>query len=734
MHVGTDEQSRLRAPKITFGWRRRVRSVRQSESAECGLAAIAMILDFHGREVALKELRATSASSRGGHSLAHIIDIADQHGLRSRAVRLEVENIKRLATPCILHVDLCHFVVLKDVIRGKFYIADPAVGDVKLTMAQISRRFSGVALELTPSESFARRPRPPSISLRALTGKIVGLKREVASILALALVLETLALCIPLYVQTVLDKAVPTRDIDLLRIAAISFLALVGGQAVLSAMRSWALNSLGMRLGVAWSTNVFAHLMQVPDDFFQKRALGDVLSRFDSINQIRQTLASRGIESVLDGLVGAITIVVLFHYSAALAWITLGAIAAYIVLRAASLSTVQATSGDLIAATARQESVLVESIRSSHLFKLHNGVAARTSYFLNRATDCANKGAQVQSVELVFGSATTFVLGALRACVVGFGAMLVFRGSLTTGMLVAFLAYSEQFTARAARLIDFVAQLRVLRIHTQRLADIIETAPEAFQSSSQVLASGALDIRLRNVHFKYGPFDHPILESASLHIRAGESVAIVGASGAGKSTLVKLLCGLLEPSAGAIEIGGRDVRQLGKRALRNGVAVVLQEDSLLAGSIRENISFFDETSDLTRVVECSQIAGVHEEIMAMPMRYETLVGDMGSLLSGGQRQRICIARALFRNPRVLIMDESTSNLDVNAERLICLRLRELPTTRVVIAHRPETIASADRVFELREGRLIEASRQRSVLTTIGTGWSGKGEKHVVQQT
>jgi ATP-binding cassette subfamily B protein RaxB len=313
---------------------------------------------------------------------------------------------------------------------------------------------------------------------------------------------------------------------------------------------------------------------------------------------------------------------------------------------------------------------------------------------------------------VALGNRTVF--GLERVAVIWLGALLVLDGKLSVGMLFAYFAYKETFAARVTGLIDKSVELRMLRLQAERLADIVLTAPEDALGHSGIGASqpveGAASLELRDVRFAYSDGEPEVLRGVSLKVEAGEAVAIVGPSGCGKTTLLKLILGLQTPVSGEVLVGGVPLRQLGLRAWHERVGVVMQDEALFSGSIADNISFFAAQPDLEWLEQCARVAAVHEEIQAMPMGYRTLIGDMGTALSGGQKQRLLLARALYKRPSILLLDEATSALDVDRERSVNQAIRQLALTRVIVAHRPETIASAGRVIALHEGRVAQDLR------------------------
>jgi len=691
------------------GWRRATPMVLQGEAAECGLACLAMVASHHGQRWTLAELRQKFAVSLKGVTMAGIVRMAGQLGLVARALRAEPAHLQGLQLPCILHWDFNHFVVLQSVRGDEAVVLDPARGERRLKLDELSKHFTGVVLELRPGADFTPKAAAPAVSWRQLLGRITGLKRSLAQILALALGLELLALLAPFLLQWVVDGVIVSADRDLLVTLGLGFGLLVLLSAGISALRSWAVLYLSASLHLQWLGNVFAHLLRLPLDWFEKRHMGDIWSRFASVQEIQKTLTGPFIEAVLDGLLVLITLAMMMVYSPRLTAVALAAVVGYGLLRWALFRPLREAAEETLIHEARQNSHFLESLRGAQAIKLFSAQADRGSRFGNLVVEQMNASLVGRKLELWMSVGNKLLFGLERVAIVWLGALLVLDRELSVGMLFAFLAYKEQFSLRISALIDKAVQLKMLRLQGERLADIVLTAPENEGNATQALPVRPTLV-LKDVQFRYAEGEPPVLSGCSLTIEPGESVAIVGPSGSGKTTLLKLMLGIHQAQGGEIRIGGQPLAQLGLQTWRACVGTVMQDDHLFAGSIADNISFFDAETDMAWVEQCAQMACVHEDIAAMPMGYQTLIGDMGSSLSGGQRQRVLLARALYKRPQFLFLDEATSALDVERERQVNASLRALPLTRIVIAHRPETIAAAQRVITLQQGRVSQDLR------------------------
>ena len=685
--------------------------VLQIEAAECGLACLAMVAGAYGLQLDTTALRQRFSVSIKGVTAADLVRMGEAMHLAPRALRAELDQLPQLQTPCILHWDMSHFVVLVSLKRGVATIHDPASGVRRMKLAELSPHFTGVALEFTPTADFKPADERRSVRLREMLGPVRGIGLSLGQIFVLALVLETFVLLGPFLMQWVVDGVLVSGDRDLLWTLGIGFGLLVLIQSATAAARAWAVLVMSAQLNLHWLGNVFGQLMRLPVAWFEKRHVGDVWSRFSSVRQIQRTLTTHFVEAVIDGLLVVLTLAVMAVYSLTLTGIALVAVAAYGAMRWAFFGPQQRAVEDALVFEARQNSHFIESLRGVQAIKLFNAQADRRSRFASLVVATMNADIVCRKLELLFSVSHRMVFGLERVLVIGAGAWLVLEQQLSVGMLFAFVAFRETFAMRVSALIDKGVELRMLRLQGERLADIVLAEPEA-DGSREASPQHSLDasIELRNVSFRYADGEPDVLKAISFKIEPGESVAIVGPSGGGKTTLLKLMLGLHRPTQGEVLVGGHPLSRIGLAAWRDQIGVVMQDEPLFSGTIADNISFFAPEIDNEWLQQCARVAAVHDEIEAMPMSYLTLVGDMGASLSGGQKQRILLARALYKRPRVLLLDEATSSLDIDRERVVNQSVRKLALTRVIVAHRPETIASASRVIALQDGRIAQDLR------------------------
>jgi ATP-binding cassette, subfamily B, bacterial CvaB/MchF/RaxB len=701
------------ASAIQFGWGRKTPVMLQTEIAECGLASLAMVANHHGFETDLASLRQRFNLSLKGATMAHLVEFASRIELASRALRLDLHEMTQLKLPCILHWDLNHFVVLVAADAKGITIHDPAQGVRRISYEQASEHFTGVALELTPTPAFKPIQESRRVPLRQLMGQVTGLKRSLGYVLALCLVLELFAILSPLFTQWVIDNAIVSADRNLISTIAIGFLLVIVMREAVGALRSWVVQVMSVNLNFQWLANVYTHLLRLPVNFFESRHLGDVVSRYGSVSAIQRTLTTSFVEALLDGLMAVVALGMLLLYAPMLTLVVIIAVALYAGLRIAYYGPIRRLSEEQIVHAAKQQSHFLESVRGIQSLKLFGREDDRRAGYLNLVVNTVNREVALQRLSIAFRAGNGLIFGIEGVLILWLGAHLVLDKALSIGMLIAFIAYKDQFNSRVASFIDKMIEFKMLSLQGERLADIVLTEQEREDVAlqPQAVSSEPLALELKNLQFRYADTEPWVINDISLRIEPGEHVAIVGRSGCGKTTLLKLMLGLLDPVSGERRVGEQLMSQMGKRQWRSQIGVVMQDDQLFAGSIAQNIAFFDPASDLKQIQEAAQLAAIHDEISQMPMGYETLIGDMGTAISGGQKQRILLARALYKKPKFLFLDEATSHLDVGRERQVTEAIKKLPITRITIAHRPETIASADRVVVIQEGRVQQEMKQ-----------------------
>lgn len=680
----------------------------QSEASECGLACLCMILNYYNQKTTLPELRRKYSISMKGTSLKSIVNIADSVGMTPRPLRLETEYMKKLKTPCILHWDMNHFVVLTLVNSSGIEIVDPARGKRKVGHVEIDKSFSGVALELTPNARFEKKDYYEKLLLSDMWSNIIGLSSFLWQLGILAFAVQFLAILSPILNQLILDEAITKGDLNLLHMIAIGLILLYIFQAIISLFQSFVGLYLGTQLSLQMKTNLIKHALKLPVSWFEKRHIGDILSRFNSLEPIQKFITEVPVNLALHSIMAIVSLFMMTIYSRVLAFIVIITLAIPIIIRLIVFPFIKQKTDEGITLASRANTVFMETIRGVRSFKLFGKEQDRIIQWQNEQVNAINNSVTIEKYT-IYGVAGLALITNLQNVALWFlGANFVINGTMSLGMLIAFQTYAIQFSGAAKGIGGIFFQWKTIDLHLERLADIIhEDFEELTTKVNQTSIAMEGRICARNISFRYASNEPFLLQNVNIEINPGEFVAIVGASGGGKTTFMKLLLGILPPSEGEIIVEGIGMVGFGLRNFRLQVSSVLQDDRLFQGTITDNVSFFDNDVDISGVEESLKQACVYDEILKMPMGLETLVGDLGTTLSGGQIQRVLIARALYRKPKILFLDEGTAHLDTETERNLTANLRDLKITRIAVAHREVAIEGADRIFKVENGKVEE---------------------------
>lgn len=706
---------------LRFSGRRELPVMLAGEAAECGLACIAMIASFHGHNVDLNGLRQRHSISMAGATLRGLMDLAERLDLSGRPVKLELSGLKRLKLPAIAHWEMRHFVVIAKVTPQGAVIHDPSRGARFVPMAELAKSFTGIALELTPSAEFARVTAKASVPLNALWSRIAGFWPAAGQVLVLSLGMQAIVFILPFQMQLVVDQAIQGADLNLLLVIALGFAGLVVMQGLIEMLRAWALQVFGHQMTFQIMGNLVRHLVRLPADYFEKRHVGDLISRLGSAKHIQEVLTQGLVAALIDGTMSLVAVIILFVYSWELAAVVIVGVILHVVAVQIVFPMMRKRQEEELVEGAKEQTHLMETVRAATTIKLMGRESSREGNWRNLYANVIN--ASISSGKWSIGlNFWQSVVGGLQVVLIIYlGARMVIAAEgFSVGMLFAFMSFRQTFNDRFIALIEQSVQFRFLKLHLDRIADIVTTEKDAVEDGEAVHAPVRGDIRFDKVSFRYGETDPFVLNMLDLHVRPGEFVAITGKSGGGKSTLVKLMLGLQKPTSGAIVLDGQQATPGRWRSWRESVGVVMQDDRLMSGTIAENIAFFDPDMDLDAVRAAATAAQIDTEIEQMPMRYLSLVGDMGSALSGGQKQRVLLARALYRKPSILVLDEGTANLDVLTEETIAEVVANMPITRIIVAHRPALVRRADRVLGMgRDGLVVERDRLSPAVHAVG---------------
>ena len=703
---------------IEWPWTQGAKPMLQSEAAECGLACLAMVAAHHGHRVNIGGLRRQFPISMKGATLEQLINISTQLHLSPRALRLELEELDQLRLPAILHWDLNHFVVLSKVNGRTITILDPAIGRRTLSIKAAGGHFTGVAMELTPTHDFKPIDARVTVKLQDLWGRMTNYRSAIGQLITLSLLLQITALCLPFFMQLTIDEAIGQSDANLLGLLVVGFGVVYLINSAIQALRSWVVLTLGQSISYQLGGNVVRHLLRLPTRYFESRHVGDLMSRMSSVGPIQSLLTQGFVNAVIDAFLALTTLIVMAVISIPLMLIVLVATLLYLAFRLMIYPSIRRRTEEAIIADAIEDTYTMETLRSIRAIKLHVHESMRENGWRNRYADVitANYRTQIYQIwtRLVEGILTNGQL----LLVVFVAANLVISNTISIGIMLAFLSYRSSFMSSATALLDHLERWRLLSVHLERLSDIVSEKREEVTSGNP---RGALlpgpAIAAQDLTFSYGVNEPNVLNNLDFEIPAGSFVAIVGESGAGKSTLVRLLLGLMPPTSGKLFVDDKHLTPALVGSWRARIGAVMQDDQLLSGTLADNICFFEDRPDQSQIEMVARLARIHDTIMAMPMAYQSLIGDMGNSLSAGQRQRIMLARALYKDPDALFLDEGTANLDEETEAIIADMIGTLPITRIAITHRPALVERADIVLRLVDGK-IECVRQASLKTAL----------------
>lgn len=690
--------------------KKRIKLHLQAESAECGLACLAMVLSHYGYQIDLPTLRSRFPITSRGVNLKQLINISSKLDTIARPLRLELEDLPKLRTPCILHWNLNHFVVLKKISGKRVVILDPAKGEIKLTLEKVSGHFTGIALELFPGEEYKKTTEINKTTFKDLYGKETPIKLPLIKILLLSFIIQIFILISPFFSQILIDDAIAYKNYNMIIIITVFFVLILLLNVSLNLYRGLMTINFSNMINIRISTRLFHHLMALPISFFYRRKLGDILSRFESLRIIKNFITNGFVEATVDGVLTIAVWFFMYCYSAQLSFIVLGIAMLYTGVRIFLYCIFRKISEKNLNDIAIENSHFIESVRTIQSIKLTANNGLRESQWLNKFIDSINSGMKLSQLTLYSMGANQLIFGIETIIVLYIASLKIIDGTLTIGMMFAFVAYKTMFTTRYRAFIEKILELKLLYLHLDRVSDIMLTEKEnllpdsRYGGVSQVITK--MDIELKGVCYAFSTIEMPIFSNLNLTIKEGIITAIVGPSGCGKSTLLKLMMGLLMPDSGRVLIGGIDIRAYGIENYREIISAVLQSDELFSGSMGDNISGFSVSKDYELIEKCAALASIHNDIIKMPMGYDTIVGDVGSHLSGGQKQRVLLARALYKKPKILFLDEATCQLDYENENVVLKSLLQLNITIVIISHRKETTQIAHEVFDMN--RLLSA--------------------------
>jgi ATP-binding cassette, subfamily B, bacterial len=699
---------------------RRVPVVLQMSVTECGAACLAMILGYYGRHTSLLEARDYFGIGRDGVSAWQLVDVARQLGLEAKGVGIAAAQVREQTLPAIAFWKESHFVVVERFVGDKVDIVDPEFGQLRLSWHEFEHDYSDVLLLFAPGASFQPKPKSTAFSWRTYLGSLLrvdGARRFLIQIIAASLLLQLFGIVLPFVTQVVVDRLIPNQELNLLTVIGVAILGLAGAQFISSFARAHWLLHLQARFDGRMMPDFFAHILRLPFRFFLQRTSGDLITRLTSHMVVRETLTNQLISTILDGTLVLGYLIALFVWQPLYGLLVLVLAAVQIGLVVLTASWMTRLTQRTLVAEADSHTYLIEAIGSIATLKA-SGMEGRVArhwnhlfdQYLSRMIQQSRLTAGLDSVLMALRTFTPLVL--LWA-----GAWLVLNGSVSLGTMLGMNALAIAFLEPLSYFIENSQQVQRVGAYLERIGDVMATAQERTATASAPSLTGA--VRVENVSFRYDKESPYVLEDISLEIKPGQKIALVGRTGSGKSTLAMLLLGMFEPTDGMIYYDGVALNEMDIRTLRAQCGVVLQESLLFQDSIRQNISFHDHHMDEYEIERAAAVAEIDADIEAMPMGYETPLAQGGGGLSGGQRQRLALARALARHPKILVLDEATSHLDVDTERRVHANLNELQMTQIIIAHRLSTVATADLILVLEDGKVIEQGNHQALLARGG---------------
>ena len=674
----------------------------QPSGTECGLACLAMTLGSFGVDVGVDTLRRHIQADLGGVSVRSLIEAARAFGLAGRVARVDLDGLAKLRTPAILHWNFDHFVVMQKVTTRHIHIIDPAYGPIRLAPSELSRCFTGVALEFETTADLVRQSHILRASLTQLWTRSNGVATSTALLLAVTILIQALLIIGPLLLPVLVDQVGLRSPTSVLLPVIGWFLLVYAAIAALDYVRRALVGIIGDRVKLAISLNVVTHVLRLPLAFFQSRRLNDLVSRMEHVRDINDLITEEALPTVIDGTFALVTVAVIVMINPWCGLVAAIGSAIYLVAKSASYLAIRQRTMRSLDDESIARGMQIENVRGIQTIKTLSAEAIRTSSWFNMSIRATTSKRELRRLKDGLISTRTAITGLEQVMMIAIAFIQVRSGTLTLGAMLAVLAFRQQLQDRSYPTIDRLFELRVLGLYMDRLGDLTGHGTEQAigHESVDINAGSAWGVSVDAVSYRYGPDRPLVLDRVSLDVPAGGFVAITGASGFGKTTLVRILLGLIDPSEGSVSLLDGIGGSASPRACRRGIAAVMQDDLLFSGSVLDNIGGFDPVIDEDRAIDVARLAQVHDEILAMPLGYYSFIGDMGSALSGGQKQRILLARALYRRPKVLILDEGTANLDVENERRIVAMLADLPCTKICIAHRAATLARADRIVRL----------------------------------
>ncbi len=715
-------------PSVQIGqwWRRTTRRypfVEQQSVSDCGAACLVMVSRYWGKRFNLNRLRDMSNVDRNGASLKGLATAAESIGFSTRPVKASLDRLAQQTLPAIGHWEGKHYIVVYEITRSRVIVADPAIGQRSLTHTAFKAGWTGYTLLLQPT-ALLKQTTETSQPFWQFWELVKPYRLILIEIFVASVLIQIFGLITPLFTQLLLDRVVVQRSDLTLNAVGTGLLIFSLFRVAMSGLRQYLLDHTANKVDLALIVGFIHHVFQLPLGYFESRYVGDIVSRLQENRKIQRFLTGESLSILLDLLTVFVYLGLMFWYSWKMALLTLIVVPPFALLALIATPFLQRVSREIFNTANSEMGYLIQSltgIRTIKSMAVEQNVRWHWEELFGQAIRKTFSGQLISNNLQMFSGAIEAIVTTL---LLWFGAWQVIQNQLTIGQLIAFHMLFGNVMRPFQRLTVFWNELQEVLIAIERINDVIDASPEEDMQHQvkQILPTIRGHLCFQQVTFRYHPeSDINTLENISFAAQPGQMIALVGRSGSGKTTLAKLVLGLYPVTEGKILIDGYDINRLSLQSFRHQIGVVDQDTFLFGGTIRENISISKPQASLAEVLAAAQLAGAHEFIKKLPMGYETQIGEGGGMLSGGQRQRLAIARALLGNPRILILDEATSHLDTESERIIQNNLGHIlqDRTTLVIAHRLSTVRHADLILVLDQGVLIEHGTHDALMAKRG---------------
>lgn len=690
-----------------FASRHSLPMIFQTEASECGLACIAMISTYLGRKMGLGELREIYKVSSAGASVKDLMAATQRVGLRCRPLKVEFNDLMHLELPAVLHWDLDHFVVLKKISKRGLVLHDPAVGVRSYSTTEVGIHFTGVAIEVKKAKEFTAETKQRKFTLSDLFEPGVGFYKIMAQVFVMSVLIQLLSILTPLYLQLVIDQGLNLRDEDLVLLLTALFLLVMFAKTIITYFRSVILLQFSNQFGFQLAESTFHHLIRLPLRYFEKRQMGDIVSRFASLESIKQLVTQEMITVLVDGIFSLVTLFLLYLYSPFLCGLAIVTIVIFCTIRGISIGQEKTLREEALVTGAKQQTSFMENIRSISTTKINGIEQEREHEWLSSYTSFINSAYHLGSFQLSIGTVQGLVFGVDNILTIYFGAMLVFDQSLTIGQLMSFIFLKAHFIGSVTAMVPKLAELKLMSLELERLSDITLQKKEFGKEHDSLLElSSSADLSVKGLNFSYADNLPNVFSDLNCELGAGESLGVWGKSGCGKSTFLKLLLNFEKAKSGKILFGGRALSTLSMKERRGYLAAIMHGETLLSGSLAYNINLNLEKFDDAKLMQACELVGIADVVRELPMGFSTQVGELGLLFSAGQVQRLLLARALYYQPKILLLDEALSHLGEGVALDLLTMLRQSKITLVLVSHSPVLLRTTDKQLLLDEAPLM----------------------------